>query len=261
MGLVNKGISIIHFDQTYFAQRKLQIYSHEDINLQDMRHVNLYCEEESLSALKRNLNTRTKKGITFIGNGNYHYITYLLLKEIKKPFTLVLFDNHPDLGSNQDPDRSLLSCGSWVSFALKRIPILQQVVIIGPTTAHADYSTDPRVAIFPFDDNRHYPLKLILSLIQTQHVYISVDKDVLNTSEVLTNWDQGRMNLETLTYYLKNILNDKQAEGVDICGEIQISPVHSFLPDYQTMIQKNEKANLKILQTCLNTGSLQSKGA
>lgn len=260
MGLVRQGISIIHFDETYFEQPKLLQHRHEDLDFRQMQHVNLFCEDDSLVLLKHQLRRRRQKGITFIGSGNYHYMSFLLLKEMTKPFTLVLFDNHPDLGMNQNQDESLLSCGSWVSYALDEIPLLQQVVIIGPTTISQTHINHPRVVIFPFDGRHHYSFKSILSVIHTQHVYISIDKDVLNAVEAATNWDQGVMNLQMLTQYLEMLGKHKQIEGVDICGEEHISPADMLLPDYQAMIQKNENANLTILDTCLKTREHKQKG-
>ncbi|WP_042454920.1 arginase family protein [Neobacillus dielmonensis] len=258
MGLLRNGISLLHFDETYFWQKGLGRQTHENIDLRNMRHVNLYCEEDSLRAIAKRLQNRKKKGITFIGSGNYHYITYLLLKEISTPFTLILFDNHPDLGMEQDQE--LLSCGSWVSYALKEIPLLQKVVIIGSTNLTA-YSKHPRVVFFPFKGKHHYSINLILSIIQTKNIYISIDKDVLNTSEAVTNWDQGCMKLDELSFYLEWLLNAKQVEGIDVCGEAHVSPVDAFLPEYQTMVQRNETANLTILRTCLKTKQQQIKGA
>lgn len=249
MGLLRKGISIVHFDETYFSQRRLLSESHEDIDFQHLMHVNLYCEEDSLRTVKRHLKKRSKKGITFIGSGNYHYVTYVLLKEITEPFTLVLFDNHPDLAM-EPKNADMLSCGSWVSFALKELPLMQQVIIIGPAASRARHRKDPRVDIFPFDGNHKYSIKSILSTIQTQNIYISIDKDVINPAEVITNWDQGIMDLNTLTVFLESMLHTKRVEGIDICGEAHISPINTILPDYQAIIHKNEEANLRILQTC-----------
>lgn len=252
MGLLRTGISIVDFDETYYTQKKLQKYPHEDLDFQQMRRVNLYCENDSLILLSRQLQKRSHKGITFIGSGNYHYLTYLFLKEITKPFTLVLFDNHPDIGTGDDQGL-LLSCGTWVSYALKDIPLLQRAVIIGPTNILEHQINHPRVCVFPFINGDYYAKRSILSAIHNQNVYISIDKDVLNTIEASTNWDQGVMNLATLTGYLEGILISKQVEGVDVCGEAHLSPTDLLLPDYQTLIQKNETANLKILQTCLHS--------
>jgi hypothetical protein len=260
MGLLNKGVTIIHFDETYYTQSKLQNYSHDSIDFQQLEHVNLYCEKDSISTLRSYLEKRRQKGITFIGSGNYHYVSFLLLKEIKEPFTLVLFDNHPDLGLDQGWNEKLLSCGSWVSYALTETPNLQQVVIIGPTGL-SQHINHPRVVIYPFDGSQHYSLKAILSAIQTQYVYISIDKDVLNRNEAITNWDQGKMDLNTLLSYLDVVFQYKQVEGVDICGEEHLTPMLSLLPDFQIINRKNEKANLMLLEECLKWTGSQTKGA
>lgn len=258
MGLLHKGITILHFDETYFAQKKLLAYPHEDINLQPLKHVNLYCEKESLTILKKKLNSRRQRGITYIGSGNYHYITYLLLREMTQPTTLVLFDHHPDLGT----DTELLSCGSWVSYALTEIPLLHKVVIIGPTSQTIHPACQhPRVVLFPLDGSQIYSMKTILSTIQTKSIYISIDKDVLTPREAMTNWDQGNMHLQTLLTYLQMLLKYKQVEGVDVCGEIRPTPRFLFQPELQAMIQKNETANLKIRQTCLQIDDPHSIGA
>jgi arginase family enzyme len=260
MGLVRKGISILHFDEQYYSQMKLLQTAHEDLDFRNLKHVNLYCEDTLLRQIGKQLEKRNQKGITFLGNGNFHYVSLLLLKELTKPFTLVLFDNHPDLGSAQHQDQSLISCGTWVSHALKKIPLLQQVVIIGPTTFMNYTPTSPRVVIFPFDGRHHYSSKSILSTIHTPNVYISIDKDVLSPSEVTTNWDQGIMTIENLTHFLKLIFKQKQVMGIDICGEAQISPVNAFLHDNQSIICKNEQANLRLLQTCLEAVYQQTQG-
>ncbi len=183
------------------------------------------------------------------------------MKEITKPFTLVLFDNHPDLGTDAEREQNLLSCGTWVSFALRALPLMQRVVIIGPTTAMPHQAFDSRVVIFPFDGSHHYSRKSILSAIHTETVYISIDKDVLSRSDAVTNWDQGIMHIGTLSQYLDVILKNKQVEGVDICGEEHISPVQAFLPNFQRVIRKNEEANINVLETCLRAGAVQTRGA
>ena len=102
MSLVNRGLTIVDFDETYYEQTKLLNYSHERLDFRDLMHVNLFCGKDSFHILEERLSDRKQKGITFIGSGNYHYLTYLLINEITKPFTLVLFDNHPDLGIGKE---------------------------------------------------------------------------------------------------------------------------------------------------------------
>lgn len=62
MGLVNKGMTVLHFDETYKLQSKLQLFPHENIDFYDLQHVNLYCEQDSLTKIEQRLAERRKKG-------------------------------------------------------------------------------------------------------------------------------------------------------------------------------------------------------
>ena len=53
----------------------------------------------------------------------------------------------------------------------------------------------------------------------SEPVYISIDKDVLNPSSAVTNWDQGSLSLPELEQLLAVVLRQEQVIGVDICGE------------------------------------------
>ncbi|NSL52161.1 arginase family protein [Calidifontibacillus erzurumensis] len=262
MGLVNSGICAVDFDETYFATTNLQNYFQERLNFQHLKHVHLYCDPHSLQILQKRLQLRRKKGITFIGSGNFHYLTYFFLKEMTKPFTLVLFDNHLDLELKTNlMGSSMLSCGTWVSHALANIPLLERVVIIGPTVSVNNENTHPRTIIFPYSKIHEISSQQLLTTIQTKHVYISIDKDVLHPRIVQTNWDQGLMEIETLTTILEQILAKKLVEGIDICGEAQLNPLQLLQPECLTIVKKNEEANLRILQTCLKAIDRQTIGA
>ncbi|WP_044893360.1 arginase family protein [Bacillus alveayuensis] len=246
MGLLHQGVTFLNFDETYFFQQKLYSFPHENIDFLGLSHVHLYCADESLKLIEKKLSNRKQRGITFIGSGNYHYVTYLLLKEIKKPFTLILFDNHLDMDVKMDHQDSMISCGTWVSFALQNIPYLKHVLIVGPTSKAYNFQHQ-KVTIFSFHKEQNYSPKLILSNIKTDNIYISIDKDVLHKEEAATNWDQGKMKLKTLLSFLEQILVQKRVIGMDICGESPLSHGRFF----SASIRKNETANLKVLQTCI----------
>ncbi|MCJ7841026.1 arginase family protein [Lederbergia sp. NSJ-179] len=247
MGLRYKGVTILHFDETYYAQHRLLDISHQEIHLQNIERVHLYCEQASLAKINRRLQRRKQRGITFIGSGNYHYVTYLFLQELTEPFTLVLFDNHPDLGIGEAEEKPLFSCGSWVYYALEDLPFLQKAVIIGPTLKQLP--SHPRADIYRYDDKPH--LQSILQTISTNQIYISIDKDVLRKEDVKTNWDQGRLDLVSLCNQLSFFLKHKTILGVDICGEFRMSPADRLEQKSQIWIEKNEQANIQLLQTCL----------
>ena len=50
-------------------------------------------------------------------------------------------------------------------------------------------------------------------------IYISVDKDVLSKEEFVSDWDQGKMSLATLTEELHYLAGHYNIIGADVCGE------------------------------------------
>ena len=63
-------------------------------------------------ALKRMIADYPAEGVHFIDSGNYHYLTKFWTDKLETPFSLIVFDHHPDM---QPPlFDNILSCGSWV---------------------------------------------------------------------------------------------------------------------------------------------------
>jgi arginase family enzyme len=254
-------VSVIDFDQVYQTQPLFRKLDCEWIDLLHVKNANRYCELQSLLEIKKKLQKRQNRRITFIGSGNYHYVTYLLLSEIHSPFTLVLFDHHTDMMAS--PSTSLISCGSWVLHAMKRLPMLKKVVIVGVRedlvkTIPEEYKK--KVSLFTSKDLGWcvYPIKnRILSAIPTRDVYISIDKDVLNQTEAVTNWDQGNMKLVQLLHLLQSIYENKKVLGVDICGEQSPSPADLFRREYIQGAKINGIANQHIFETVLMSMSKQ----
>jgi hypothetical protein len=76
-----------------------------------------------------NNSTETVPQIHFFDNGNYHYMSKLWTDRIQEPFSLIVFDHHPDM----QPPRfgGILSCGGWVLEVLDNNKFVQNVIIIG----------------------------------------------------------------------------------------------------------------------------------
>lgn len=226
----------------------------EWVDLSDIESVKRYCEKKSFAAIYNRVRKRRNRGITFIGSGNYHYVSFLLLSEIKEPFTLILFDYHTDMLEN--PDANIISCGSWVLHALKYLPQLKKVIIIGVEEALAKAIPklyQEKVIAFPHhrvDLDPELPRKLIAE-INTNAVYISIDKDVLSESEVYTDWEQGTLTLEKLEEMLWYISTRKKIVGEDICGEYPRSAIEYYQQGMKQIVEKNERANLNILKIAL----------
>ncbi|ANB59254.1 arginase family protein [Anoxybacteroides amylolyticum] len=237
-----QGVTFLNIDGTYAPQQRLLQLPHEWIDATDITETNLYCEQKSLAEIEERLSERRFHGMTFIGSGNYHYVSYLLMKHIQEPFTLVLFDHHTDIGTNED---AVISCGSWVSHALT-IRALDKVIIVGPSGRLPSFPNN--ITIFPTLPSP----KFLFSHIQTKYVYISIDKDVLCREDAVTNWEQGTMSLLFLLRCLQMLLMHKQVVGVDVCGEYPQAAVDLFHPLHREANRKNEHANLCIAETYLH---------
>ena len=66
----------------------------------DCRHLSGtrgYCDKEGIRKLKRVIAGYPAEGIHFIDSGNYHYLTKLWTDKLRVPFSLIVFDHHPDM--------------------------------------------------------------------------------------------------------------------------------------------------------------------
>ena len=99
------------------------------VDFSDLKSVSRYCDEKSLDVIRKRLEKFVDIKIKFIDSGNYHYISYLILEKITKPFTLVLFDHHTDMQPSYFEE--LMSCGCWVKKTLDDNKYIEKVIIIG----------------------------------------------------------------------------------------------------------------------------------
>ena len=181
-----------------------------------------------------NNSTETVPQIHFFDNGNYHYMSKLWTDSIREPFDLVVFDHHPDM----QPPRfeGILSCGGWIKEVLDNNKFVQNVTVIGVadhlveeiredlTQANAAEILS-RVTIIRESELNTLPQNLSsrvcneLASIHSSSLYISIDKDALNTQEAATNWDQGSLTFEQLAETLQALAQNRKILGIDICGE------------------------------------------
>lgn len=246
------GITVLNFDHTYTSQSFLEGEEAEWLDLYMIPGTNLYCEHDSLRQIAEKLQTKRRKNITYIGSGNYHYVSYLLLSKIDHPFTLILFDHHTDMLPS--PSESIISCGSWVLDAVTKLPHVKKVILIGVDPDWAKQvpaALREKVAVFPepelhqdYTETVHH----ILQEIPTESVYISVDKDVLHPDEAVTIWDQGSLRLKQLVDIVDSLAWSKDICGFDVCGEYPLSPEEAFRKKAREAVAKNNYANHVILE-------------
>ena len=93
----------------------------------------------------------------------------------------------------------------------------------------------------------------------TEAVYVSIDKDVLDPRDALTNWNQGRLRLDALLGAIAILGRHRQIVGADVCGDFapprHANPLKKLLavldqPPAPTApdLVRNEQANLRLLQ-------------
>lgn len=249
--LLHHGITFLNFDRTYEHQERLTTaLPHQWIDFTELRGTSLYCSPEAFQSISEKLSALPDKGLTFIGSGNYHYVALALMREIHKPFTLILFDHHTDL--NEGQIGSLLSCGSWVHHAITGVPNLEKVIIIGPNPLagrSVPESVRRQTVILP--DDRPLSEQQVLSLIPTDTIQISIDKDVFASRYAKTNWNQGKLTFDVFQQLVQALFVSKGVESTDVCGEWPIRPHEHFNLKTRQWLSLNEQTNMKIARSIL----------
>ena len=191
-----------------------------------------YCDDEAVTQVRKQIaaaGIKSPRGIHFFDNGNYHYMSKIWTDMVQEPFSLVVFDHHPDM---QEPRfGNILSCGGWVLEVLKSNPFVQGVTLIGV----ADHLVDEirqeisqtedaqvldKVAFVKESDiaGKEIPASAGMT-IKGAKLYFSIDKDALATAYAATNWDQGSLSTEMLKNSIAGLAACHKILGVDICGE------------------------------------------
>lgn len=215
------------------------------VEVQELPGSNCYCDGDAMETLRQKLEEFDADGIHFIDSGNYHYMSCIWLEKLNTPFRLVVFDNHTDM---QPPAfGGLLSCGGWVAASLEELPLLKEVILVGPDQEAFD-QTEPalreKVRFLSREKLSEMTLEEKVSFFEELTAelptYLSVDKDVLCPEEASTTWSQGEMILEELCQFVKILLEKQDILGMDVCGECD--------PDACEGDHLNDLANRKLLE-------------
>ena len=215
------------------------------VEVQELPGSNCYCDGDAMETLRQKLEEFDADGIHFIDSGNYHYMSRIWLEKLNTPFRLVVFDNHTDM---QPPAfGGLLSCGGWVAASLEELPLLKEVLLVGPDQEAFD-QTEPvlreKVRFLSREKLGEMTLEEKVSFFEELTAelptYLSVDKDVLCPEEASTTWSQGEMTLEELCEFVKILLEKQDILGMDVCGECD--------PDACEGGHLNDLANRKLLE-------------
>ncbi len=211
------------------------------LDMKDIPGTNCMCDDRAVLEIKEKILTDCLYGLHFIDSGNYHYMSYILLSMVKEPFSLIVFDHHPDMQPPMFGD--ILSCGGWVLKVLQDNPFVRDVHIIGADSkliSQLDEKDRSKVSFYNLDDIKS-------GLPKTEYpLYLSVDKDVVQRDELITNWDQGEMGKEELLDHIHSLMTDPDRKliGVDICGECALDQEGI---DVGAAIAGNDEFNLRVM--------------
>lgn len=236
-----KETVIMNFSGIYKNQNFYKNYAEEEIfwtELSDLSGCNCYCDAEASDRIRKEIQAFTGNGIHFIDSGNYHYMTRLWLEKLQVPFRLLVFDNHTDM---QPPAfGGLLSCGGWIAASLEELPLLQEVILVGPDEeAYTQVEPDLQQKVLFLSREKLSTMTaeekegFFNNLSEDLPLYVSVDKDVLCKGDASTTWSQGDMHLSELMSFLELVLERQNILGMDVCGECDMdSCSEDFLNDH-----------------------------
>ena len=190
--------------------------THVRLSMKDVEGRNMYCDDEAYAAIRERLSETEspESGIHLIDTGNYHYMSRVFTSFIDEGYDLLLADHHTDM--QEASFGGLLSCGSWAREVLEKDMNLRTLTVIGPEKfepggEEINVNTGVRqVTGYVYKGRNASEGNLPL--------YISVDKDIMDTSECITNWDQGDLTLSELGELIGVLSEGRRVIGADICG-------------------------------------------
>ncbi|MBN2109322.1 MAG: hypothetical protein JW832_17980, partial [Deltaproteobacteria bacterium] len=163
--MLSNTVRILNFDNSLLRQKRLiECYRPDIIDLTAVgSSCRLWLNKKTAAAVNAALQPQAQHAVTFLGSGDFHHVSQLLLSRFAEPLTLIVFDFHPDWDIL--PPR--LGCGSWVSRALE-LSTVSKVLLLGISsddisspaihTGNLQALKDDRLEIYPFG---HKPTRVL----------------------------------------------------------------------------------------------------
>lgn len=259
--MLSKGIRVLDLDGSLTRQKKLLSSHNADIvRLSDIGpDARFWMNGRTRNDIVSRLVESPKDRLTFLGSGDFHHVSSILIDRFEEPLSVIDFDLHPDMSLFS----VRLNCGSWVAHMLRRDNV-RKCVIMGASSRNIStflieamalgHLKDGRVEIYPYShppsfvlfqnipenisiETKRYPFvskicwnelkrknleEFFLHVIRrlpTKKVYLSIDKDCLVKKSAVTNWEEGSLGLEDLLVMLKIIKENLDIIGADVCGD------------------------------------------
>ncbi len=256
-----RPVRILNFDSSLTEQHNLIQQFNPAIT--DLRQIGprcrLWMNTAAAAEIRKALDPSLKSSVTFLGSGDFHHISSLLIRQFDEPISVIIFDYHPDW----DILPPKFGCGSWVSRILE-MPNVRKVILLGVSsedisssgmrTANLAALKEGRMEIYPY---AHPPTKVffravpenisfglrrhllyssiiwqelknknlddffsqLIQRLPTRKAYVSIDKDCLSSGYSLTNWEEGCFSFYELLLLLGLIKEKLEIAGLDITGD------------------------------------------
>jgi len=161
-----RSVRILDFDSSLTKQQNLiQRFNSSITDLRQIGpHCRLWMNAATAEKIKRSLDPSLKASATFLGSGDFHHISSLLIRQFDEPISVIIFDHHPDW----DILPPKFGCGSWASRILE-MPNVRKVILLGVSsedisgsgikTANLAALKENRLEIYPYI---HPPTKVFL---------------------------------------------------------------------------------------------------
>ena len=254
----------VYSEQAFMQELRAAAETSKDIRWLDCTKIvgtDCYCDDDAIKEINDLIdnaecdignrdNSTSAPDIHFFDNGNFHYMSKLWTDRIQEPFTLIVFDHHPDM----QPPRfgGILSCGGWVKEVLDNNKFIQNAIIIGVKdelveTVREELSQSGEASILEkVTFIKESELSVLSTLdccefasVLSPNLYISIDKDALSPTYAATNWDQGSLTLNALKESITFLAAGRKILGIDICGE----RAHDFEGNEHHSVQEADVLN------------------
>ena len=154
--MLSRHIRILNFDDSVTGQKGLlSKYEAEIIDLRDLgRSARFWLNGADRLKVEERIGVAFANAVTFLGSGDFHHVTDILIRKFNEPVSVISFDFHPDWNILSP----FLSCGSWLAHTIKNKNVLK-CVLVGISSGdfslsmHAgDFRSlkDDKIEIYPY---------------------------------------------------------------------------------------------------------------
>eukprot|EP01121_Diplochlamys_sp_Union-15-3_P018559 TRINITY_DN6776_c0_g1_i1.p1 TRINITY_DN6776_c0_g1~~TRINITY_DN6776_c0_g1_i1.p1 ORF type:complete len:409 (-),score=51.71 TRINITY_DN6776_c0_g1_i1:132-1358(-) len=294
LGEVNNtalDVRVINFDGALLLQKDI-IDKYNPLILDLTQHgpaVRLDCTFGQYKAFERELARLTKSWkdtpkngrplITFYGSNDFHHVSLALIRRIRTPINVVIFDNHPDYCQYYPLG---LHCGCWFHHVAS-LPTVNKAFHLGGFSGEFEddmvmrWSTPwklmraGKLVMLPAQDifkggkwaqvkqdtlrphwSKFVTEERLLKLLepykqdfQNYPLYITLDKDVMKRQDSLQNWNSGVLVREEVLLIINVLikLSNGRLYAMDVTGDFSKVDVAGLYRAYLHKTQHSDSEN------------------